>query len=80
MALTFNVAEIEIDETTEVVVSTIQPDADLSSSAYVRLIQIFTDPKLSANRRPLLTIRLFGGNQQNNDTSPLQISVPADTF
>jgi len=80
MPLKFNVAEIEIDEVTEIMVSLIQPDSDLSSSAYVRLIQIYTDPKLAANRRPLLTIRLYGGNQQNNDTSALQISVPADTF
>jgi len=80
MALNVNNMEIEIDGLASIEVSTIAPDQDLTSSAYVRLIQFYTDPKGDTNRRPVLTVRCYGGNQQDNDTSPLQIAVPPDTF
>lgn len=80
MPLINNVQEIQIDDVKDIVVSTIEPDADMTSSAYVRIVQFYTTEKMDVNRRPVLTIRCYGGNQQNNDISPLQIAVPPDTF
>ena len=80
MPLITNVQEIQIDDIVSIEVSPILPDADLTSSLYVRLVQIYITPKADVNRRPILTIRCYGGNQQSNDTSPLQIAVPQDTF
>jgi hypothetical protein len=80
MPLTTNYQEIEIDGTASIEVSQIQPDADTTQSNYVRIVQFYTDPPMMTNRRPILTVVCHGGNQQNNDTSPLQIAVPPDTF
>lgn len=68
---------LEIDGVQSIVLSTIQPD--LSSSAYIRLIQIYTDPPSNTNRRPVLTLQLHGGNQNTNDQSGLAVAIPPIT-
>jgi hypothetical protein len=78
MGLVVNRQEMEIDGLNQIVVSTIQPDKN--SSAYVRIIQFYTDTVDTDNRRPVLTVTLYGGNQQNLDQSPLDIAVPASVF
>jgi hypothetical protein len=61
-----------------IVVSPIQPDQN--STAFVRLVQIYTDPSTVQNRRPVITLKLYGGDQSINDMTPLEIATPTFDF
>ena len=74
MAIQFNNTRIEIDGVQSIVISPIQPDAN--STAYVRLVQIYTDPSTVANRRPIIELYLVGGDQTVTDQMPLEIQIP----
>jgi hypothetical protein len=57
-----------------IVVSTIEPDT--KSNSYVRLVQIYADMPDVLDRRPVVELMLYGGDQTAADKSPLMISVP----
>jgi hypothetical protein len=53
--------------------------SDPNSNSYVRLIQIYADLPEVTNRRPIVELLLYGGDQTAGDVTPLQISVPGGT-
>jgi hypothetical protein len=55
-------------------ISVISPDPN--SNAYVRLIQIYADLPAVTDRRPIVELLLYGGDQTAGDVTPLQINVP----
>jgi len=78
MPLIFNNATIELDGIYTVLVSDIQPDTD--TDAYVRILTIFDQPVTQGNRTPVLTLRLYGGSQSDNDLTAVQIQTPRLVF
>jgi hypothetical protein len=72
---TFDRSNLRIDGVQSVEISPIQPDT--SSTQYVRLIQIYTDPSTTTNRRPVLEIAVYGGDQTVNSTAELEILIPS---
>lgn len=69
---------LELDGVQSILVSDIQPDPN--SDYYVRILTFFTDPATTLNRTPVLIINLYGGSQQNNDITELQIQTPSLEF
>jgi len=67
--------QFNVDGVQGVHVSDIQPDTD--SVQFVRLIQIYVDPPSNANRRPVVTLALYGGSQNTGDQSGLDIAIPS---
>jgi hypothetical protein len=55
-------------------ISVIAPDPN--SNSYVRLIQIYADLPDVTNRRPIVELLLYGGDQTAGNVTPLQINVP----
>jgi hypothetical protein len=78
MSVQFNNMTIELDGIYTVLVSDIQPDTD--TDAYVRILTIFDQPVTEGNRTPVLTLRLFGGSQSDNDQAAVQIQTPRLVF
>jgi hypothetical protein len=74
VAFTFDSSKLIVVGVQSIVISPIQPDTN--STAYLRLVQIYTDPPTTVNRRPVLEIALYGGDQSINDQSELQITIP----
>jgi hypothetical protein len=71
---TFDRSNLRIDGVQSIEISPIQPDT--SSTQYVRLIQLYTDPSTVENRRPVLEIAVYGGDQTVNDQTQLEILIP----
>jgi hypothetical protein len=74
MPFSFDTAKIRIDDVTSIQISDIA--ADPESTSYKRLIQIYTDPTTTVNRRPVLELSVYGGDQQISDNTPLEIAIP----
>jgi hypothetical protein len=72
---TFDRSNLRIDGVQSIEISPIQPDT--SSTQYVRLIQLYTDPPNVDNRRPVIEIAVYGGDQTVNDQSQLEILIPS---
>ncbi len=69
---------IELDGIQTVLVSDIQPDTN--SDYFVRILTFFTDPPSVSNRQPVLTLKLYGGSQQNHDQLELELTTPSLQF
>jgi len=67
--------QFNVDGVQSITVSDIQPDTN--SIEFVRLIQIYTDPTSNPNRRPVVTLALYGGSQNTGDQSGLDITIPS---
>ena len=74
MGFTFDSSRLNLQGVQSIIISTIQ--ADTASTQYVRLIQLYTDPPDTPNRRPILELALYGGDQTTNDMGALEIQVP----
>lgn len=74
MPFTFDNSKLNVQGVQSVVISDIQPDQN--STQYLRLIQIYTDPVTVVNRRPVIELALYGGDQTVNDKAELEIQVP----
>jgi hypothetical protein len=69
---------IELDGIQTVLVSDIQPDTN--SDYFVRILTFFIDPPSVINRQPILTVKLYGGSQQNHDQLELELTTPSLQF
>lgn len=78
MPIQINNQTLELDGVQSILVSDIQPDTD--TDYFVRILTLFTDPAATLNRQPVLTIKLYGGSQTNNDKSELEIQTPSLEF
>jgi hypothetical protein len=74
MPFSFDTAKIRVDDVTSIQISDIA--ADTEGTSYKRLIQIYTDPSTAVNRRPVLELSVYGGDQQIGDNTPLEIAIP----
>jgi hypothetical protein len=72
---TFDRSNLRIDGVQSIEISPIQPDQ--AGTQYVRLIQLYTDPPTTTNRRPVLEIAVYGGDQTVNDKTQLEILIPS---
>lgn len=78
MPIQINNQTLELDGLQSILVSDIQPDTD--TDYFVRILTFFDQPTTAMNRTPILTLRLLGGSQVNNDQSELQIVTPSLEF
>lgn len=62
-----------IDGNTSVFVSDIEEDPDVAGQ-FVRRVEFYTDPIQQGNRRPVLTVMIYG------DEEALKIKTPNLTF
>ena len=75
MAFTFELSKLRIDGVASIEVSPIQGDKD--TTAYVRLVQFYTESVIdNPNRRPVLEIACYGGDQTVSNMTPLDIAIP----
>jgi hypothetical protein len=74
MPYSYESSKLRIDGVFTLTIGPIQPDTD--TEQYVRLIQIYTDPPSNTNRRPILEVAVYGGDQQVADQTPIEISLP----
>jgi hypothetical protein len=75
MAFTFDISRLIVQGVANIVVSVIQPDEN--STAYVRLVQFYTESVIdNPNRRPVLEIACYGGDQTTANPTPLEITIP----
>jgi hypothetical protein len=74
MPYSYEYSKLRVDGVFTLAISDIQPDAD--TTQYVRLVQVYTDPPSSVNRRPVLEIAVYGGDQQVSDMTPIEITLP----
>lgn len=78
MPIQINNQTLELDGLQTILVSDIQPDTD--TDYFVRILTFFDQPPGVLNRVPILTLRLLGGSQINNDKSELEIITPSLQF
>jgi hypothetical protein len=74
MGYTYDYSRLRVDGVQSIVISNISPDP--LSTEYVRLIQIYTDPATNTNRRPIVEVAVYGGDQQVADQTALEITIP----
>lgn len=72
MPLTYINETLRIDALTSISISDITPDED--SGAYARRIEFYTDDISAVNRRPVLTVMVYG------DQNSLQVQTPTLAF
>jgi hypothetical protein len=72
MTLTYISEMLRIDDLTSVSVSEVEPDPD--SGAFARRIEFYTDALNILNRRPVLTVMVYG------DEESLRIHTPTLSF
>jgi hypothetical protein len=72
---TFDLSRLVMNPVVNIEVSSIQPDKN--STAYVRLVQFYDQSQNdNPNRRPVLEIACYGGDQTVSDLTPLEITIP----
>lgn len=75
MPFTFDLSRLRLDGVVTIVVSPIQPDQD--TTQYVRLIQLYTESTAdNPNRRPIIEIACYGGDQTISNPTALEIAIP----
>jgi hypothetical protein len=75
MAFTFDMSRLIMMGVASIEVSSIQPDQ--ASTSYVRLVQFYTQTAAdNPNRRPVLEIVCYGGDQTVSDMTALEIAIP----
>jgi hypothetical protein len=72
MTLTYISETLRIDELTSITVSDIEPDPE--SGAFARKIEFYTDELNILNRRPVLTVMIYG------EEEALRVHTPTLTF
>lgn len=72
MTLTYISEILRIDALTSIMISDITPDED--SGAYARRIEFYTDDLAVLNRRPVLTVMIYG------DADSLRVQTPTLSF
>ena len=72
MTLTYLSETLRIDDLTSITVSDIEPDED--SGKFARRIEFFTDDFAVLNRRPVLTVMIFG------EEEALRVITPTLSF
>jgi len=73
MTLTYLSEALRIDGVTSIDVSDIEPDKE--SGGQARRIEFYTDDLSVLNRRPVLTVIVFAGEEE-----PLKIHTPTLSF
>jgi hypothetical protein len=72
---TFDTSRLIMNPVKSIEVSPIQPDPN--STAYVRLVQFYDQTQTdNPNRRPILEIACYGGDQTVSNLTPLEIAIP----
>jgi hypothetical protein len=72
---TFITSKLSIEGVASIEVSPIQPDP--ASTYYVRLVQFYAETAAdNPNRRPILEIACYGGDQTLANPTPLEIAIP----
>ena len=72
MVLTYINETLRIDDLTSVDVSDVEPDPE--SGGYARRIEFYIDPAGAMNRRPVLTVMIYGEEES------LRVKTPTLTF
>jgi hypothetical protein len=72
---TFDLSRLVMNPVASIEVSPIQPDPN--STFYVRLVQFYDQTQTdNPNRRPILEIACYGGDQTVSNIAPLEIQIP----
>lgn len=73
---TYDSSRLIMNPVASIEVSPIQPDPN--STAYVRLVQFYDQTATdNPNRRPVLEIACYGGDQNIANPTPLEITIPS---
>ncbi len=72
MTLTYISEILRIDDLTSILISDVEPDED--SGGFARRLEFYTDAASVLNRRPVLTVMIYGEEES------LRVKTPTLTF